>query len=165
MEFLGAILGGILSIGGGVAAGAASFATSILSGAGGLLFGTGQAAVPVVAGMEMGALSQASIAGGAGILGGLPAAAPATVGYLGDLLPTAVGAYQLIKPPEKAVPVAPADRAVPTVPAPTIAKSPLPIFSQQPAIMTVGAAAKPEAPNYMLYIGLAILALFLLRKK
>jgi len=170
LPFLGALAGGILSVAGGAAAAVSSMATTVLSGAGSLLFGAGQATVPVVAGTEAafmtktGAGAIISKTAGAGILAGLPSAASQTVDYLGNLAPTAAGIYQVISPPEK-VETLPATKSIPFMQAPTIAKSSLPIFSQQPATMTIGSVEKPEAPNYMLYIILAILALFLLRKK
>jgi len=171
-----AVIGGIGSIFGGAAAGAAGLAAGaasaigaigsgllsaaggLASGVGGLLFG-GQAAVPVMIGGEMGSLAAASATtGGVGLF---PAVAGIT-GQLAEILPTAMGIYQQISPAEVKAP-APIG-ALPFAPSPTIAKTGLPIFSQQPATMTVGAVAKPE-PNYILYIGLAILVLFLLRKK
>lgn len=164
---IGAIIAGIGSLIGG----AASAVGGLASGVGSLLFGAGQAGVPVMAGGEMGALAAASAApatiGTVGILGGLPAAISGTIDYLGNIIPSAVGAYQIIKPPEK-IEIPTAAKAIPavTAPAPTITKSALPVLGAPapPVILTTGAAAKP-APNYILLIGLAVLALFLLRRK
>lgn len=165
---LAAIAGGVLSFAGGAAVAVSSFATSVLSGAAGVVSGTGAALFGggLTVAQKMGSIAEPGYYD-SGVLGSLPAAAASTVDYLGNLAPKAAGIYQMISPPKKAE-VPTAARAIPTVPTlstPLIAKSSLPIFSQQPATMTIGAAAKPEAPNYMLYIGLAVLALFLLRKK
>lgn len=169
--FLGSLLAGIGAAAGGIATGAASMATSVLSGAAGAISGTGAALFGggMTVGQKMAAIAEPAYyeTAGAGILGGLPAAATSTIDYLGNLAPKVAGIYQIIEKPVSIEEIL-KTTAIPYVPeptAPTIAKAPLPIFSQQPATMTIGAAAKPEAPNYMLYIGLAILALFLLRKK
>lgn len=182
-----AVVGGVASVGAGViglgasaigAAGAgalglagagASAIGGLASGAGSLLFGAPAAGVTV--GQQMASIAQPAYyeAAGGGILGGVASAASSTIGYLGEMVPAATGLFQLIKPPEQGVaPQAPG--AVPSVTAPSattpgIAKSPLPIFGQQPAVMTVGTAPPPKEANLMLYIGLAALAFLLLRKK
>jgi len=166
---LAAIAGGVLSVAGGAAAAVSSFATSILSGAASVVSGAGAALFGggLTVGQKMSAIAEPGYYD-SGILGGLPAAATSTVDYLGNLIPAVTGIYQMISPPKKAE-LPTAAKTIPTAPTPTITptitKSQLPILSTQaPMIMTTGAAAKTE-PNYLLYIGLAILALFLLRKK
>lgn len=157
---VGAVGSGVLGLAGGVASGVGGLA----SGTGSLLFGGPAAGVTV--GQQMAAIAQPAYyeTAGAGILGGVASAASQTIGFLGELAPAAAGIYSVIKPPEKAV-VIPSRAPVPTVSAPAIAKSPLPIFSQQPQVMTVGAAAKPKKVDYTIYIVLAVVVLFLLRKK
>lgn len=192
---VGAVGAGAVGVIGSAALGAAGLGVSaasglvggigsIASGAGSLIFGA--PAAGVTTGSQMAAISQpafyeaagttvgaqmAAIAqpafyetAGAGILGGVASSASQTIGYLGELAPAAAGLYSLIKPPEQKV-MAPAVSGVaPSMPSPLITKSPLPIFSQSPKLMTVGKpVAKPT--NYILYIGLAALVFFLLRKK
>ncbi|MBA7518472.1 hypothetical protein ES705_10542 [subsurface metagenome] len=165
---IGSLIGGAAVGAAGLAGAAASAVGGLAGGVGSLLFGAGQAGVPVMAGGEMGALAAASAApatiGTAGILGTLPAAVSGTIGYLGDIIPSAVGLGQIFKPPEK-IGVPPTAKALP-VPAPAISKSALPVLGAPapPVILRTGAAAKP-APDYILLIGLAVLALFLLRRK
>lgn len=183
-----AVVGGVASVGAGAiglgasaigAAGAgalglaglgASAIGGLAGGAGSLLFG-GPAPGTTV-GQQMAAVADPyyyeTFAGSGGILGGVTSAASSTIGYLGELVPGATGLFQLIKPPEQKV-VSPVPGAVPSVTAPSvttpgIAKSPLPIFGRQPAVMTVGAAA-PKETNLILYIVLAALAFLLFRKK
>lgn len=167
--FLASLAATALSTVGSVAGAAASMATSVLSGAagvvggaGGLLFGAPAAGLTV--GQQMAAIAEPGYygAGGVDVLGGVAASAVKTVDYLGNLAPAAAGIYQIISPPKVGAPAT--ATAIPTVTAPTITRTILPTLSQQPKIMTVGAAAEPE-PNYLLYIGLAVLALFLMRKK
>lgn len=164
--FLGSLIGGLFSVAGGVASAAGAVAGAgvsalggLVGGIGGLVFGQG-----LTVGQQMAAIAEPAYyeTAGAGILG-VASATSQTVDYLGNLMPTALGIYQQIAPPKIEAP-ATAAKVIPSVPAPTITRTALPIISQQPAIMTIGAAAKPE-PSYLLYIGLAILALFLLRKK
>jgi len=172
---IGAIIAGITGLAGlgasavgAVGAGAlglaglgASAVGGIASGIGGLFAGPATFVNPMAV---MGAPATTA-ATGAGVLGGVASAASSTIGYLGELAPAAAGLYSLIKPPEQKV-TAQVPGAVPSVTAPAITKSPLPIFSQQPQLMTVGGTvAQPKETNYILYIGLALVALLLLRKK
>lgn len=152
----------VVSTAGSVVAGTVGLAGDIVGGVGTLLFGP-----QLTTGEQMAALAQPGFydTAGAGILGGVTAAATQTVDYLGNLAPTALGIYQLVEPPKKQEPMD-GKRVVPPIVIPpiTTTRTVLPTLSQ-PQVMTVGAAAKPGAPNYLLYIGLAALALFLLRKK
>ena len=173
---IGAILAGLGALGVGavstVGAGAVGLAGLGASAIGGIASGIGGIASGLFAGpatfvnpMAVYGAPPAAAATGAGVLGGVASAASQTIGYLGDLAPAAAGLYSLIKPPEQKV-AAQVPGAVPSVTAPAIAKSPLPIFSQTPQLMTVGGTAvQPKEINYMLYIGLALMAFLLLRKK
>lgn len=163
---VGSLAVGAGGLGVSAASGLVSGIGGLASGAGSLLFG-GPAAGTTV-GQQMAAIAQPAYyeTAGAGILGGVASAASKTVGFLGELAPSAAGIYSVIKPPEKAVVIPPGTRApMPAVSAPSIAKSPLPIFSRQPQVMTVGAAAEPKKMDYTLYIVLAVVVLFLLRRK
>lgn len=166
--FLGALVGGLFSAAGGVAsavgtlgAGALGLAGGLVSGVGGLVFGPG-----LTVGQQMAAIAEPAYyeTAGAGILGGITASAVKTVDYFGNLAPTALGIYQQLSPAEKIEAPATARAVLPKV-TPIIARTVIPTLSQQPKIMTVGAVAESQEPNYLLYIGLAVLALFLLRKK
>ena len=179
MPPVGAAVVGIGSLIGGAATGAAGLAGaaasaisgvaslgvsalgSLASGVGGLLFGPG-----LTVGQKMAAIAEPAYyeTAGAGILGGVSAAATSTIDYLGNLLPKAAGIYQVISPPKEAE-APPAAKVIPSVPAPAITKSALPILgTQAPMILTTGVPTR-EAPNYLIYIGLAILVLFLLSRK
>lgn len=152
---------------GGLAGATVTGLGGLASGAGSLLFGT------PAAGMTEGQLMAAQAVPSyyetaGGVLGALPAAASKTFDYLGNIVPAVGGIYQFLKQPEALIPLAaqtmPVQAPVP-VQAPAPAPAPLPILSQQPKVMTVGVPEKPKEVNYMLLIGLAVLALFLLRKK
>ena len=172
---IGSLISGAAAGAAGLAAGAASAVGTIAgkgvsalgglaSGAGGLLFGAPAPGLTV--GQKMAAMAEPAYyeTAGAGILGGVSAAATSTIDYLGNLIPKAAGIYEVISPPKEAE-VPTAAKTIPPVPAPAITKSQLPILgAQKPMILTTGMPAKPEV-NYMLYIGLAILALFFLSKK
>ena len=169
---VGAVGGAALGAAGAIGSLGVSAASGLVSGVGGLVSGAGGLLFPaagVTVGESMAAIAQPAYyeAAGAGILGGIIPAATQTVGFLGEIAPAAAGIYSLIKPPQTAdIPIAPSRAPVPAVPAPAIAKSALPIFGQQPAqVMTVGGTAKTAGPNYMIYIVLAIVAYFLLRKR
>ena len=167
IKFLAAIAGTIFSVAGGATVAVSSMATSVLSGAAGVASGVGGLLFGAPAGLtvsqQMAAIAQPGYYGGVDVLGGVTASAIKTVDYLGNLAPTALGIYRQIVPPTAPAPT-PAG-AIPPVTAPAITRPILPTLSTPaPIVMTTGAAAKPEL-NYLLYIGLAVLALFLLRKK
>lgn len=177
---VGAVGAGALGLAGGIASGIGGIA----SGAGSLIFGGPAAGVTAGAkmasiaqpafyeaagttiGAQMAAIAQPAFyeTAGAGILGGVTSAASQTIGFLGEMAPAIGGIYSVIRPPEQKVMTTPVPGVTPSMPAPLITKSPLPIFSQQPKLMTVG---KPvaEPTNYILYIVLVALALSLLRRK
>lgn len=174
LPLIGAAIAGLAGLGasavGAVGAGALGLAGlgvqtvgGITSGIGSLLFGGPAAGVTV--GQQMAAMAQPAYYETAGVLGGVTAAASSTAGYLSEIAPAAVGLYQVFKPPEQKV-LYQAPGTTPSVSAPDLKTVPLPIFSQQPAMLTIGKSVEPEKQdNNILYIGLALLALFLLRKK
>lgn len=183
---IGGAIAGIGSLFGGAAAGAAGLigtaasvigsaavgtvglgvgaASGLVSGIGSLF--AGPAAGPTI-GEGMAAIAQPAYyeTAGSGILG-VTSAAAKTVGYLGEMAPAAAGIYSVIKPAGQKEISKPSYSPVQAAQARIVDKSPLPIFSQQPKVISVGApsAGKKEV-NIMLYIGLALLAFILLRKK
>ncbi len=172
---VGAVGGAALGLAGAVGGAALGTAGAVgslgVGAASGLVSGIGSLFAPaagVTIGESMAAIAQPAFyeTAGAGVLGGIIPAAATTIGYLGEIAPAAAGIYSLIKPPQTAdIPLAPSRAPLPVVSAPGIAKAPLPIFSQSPQVMTVGGPAKTAGPNYMIYIALAVVAYFLLRRK
>jgi len=162
---VGSLAVGTAGLGVSAASGLVSGVGSLVGGAGSLLFGSGQAGVPVMAGGEMGSLAAASLAaptvGTSGILGALPAAIAGTVDYLGNIIPAVSGAYQILKPPEKAAVVS-STAVFPSTPAPV---APLPVLGSSPASVLTTEAPAMTGPNYILYIALAVVGLILLRRK
>ena len=160
---IGAVGSAGLSAVGGIAGTGASVLGGIVSGAGSLLFGEKPG---LTTAQQMALEAEPGYYGTSGksFLASLPAAASRTVDYLGNLIPTAAGIYQQFAPP-RAEPARVG--AVPLVPAPAISRSALPILgAQTPVYLRTGTPAPaPAIPNYLIYIGLAVLALFLLRKK
>lgn len=188
MPFIPAAIGGIASAIGGAAAGAASVigsaasavagaAGSVIGGAAGLVGGGisaltgGQAAVPVMAGGEMGSLAAASEVAALGV----PAATTAATGLasLTSAVGAGVGIYGTLKQIEiaekmtetqkiqaqEALIQAEALKIQKETPAP----APLPTLTRQPLYIT--APAVSAKPNYLLYAGIAVLAFMFLRKK
>lgn len=199
MPFIPAIVGGIGSAVAGAAAGAAgliggaasavgSAASGLLSGATGLAGGAvkaiaggisaltggqaaGQAAVPVMAGGEMGSLAAVSEAAALGI----PAAATASTGLasLTEAVGKGVGIYGTLAQIEIAKDLTEAQKiaaqksliqaeAIKIQKETKDTKAPIPTLAAGPTYITP--ATTPD-PNYTLYIALAIFALFILRKK
>ena len=189
LSALGGVASGAAGLASGIVGTGASVLGGIVSGAGSLLFGKELTTAEQMAlEAEPGYYDTA----GRGILASLPAAASKTIDYLGKLAPSALGIYQTFSRPEAeipakagAVPLTKAQiqaRAIPSMPTwaipsitakalpsvsiPTITKSALPVLgAQTPVYMRTGTPAPAAIPNYLIYIGLAILALFLLMKK
>lgn len=171
---LGAIAAGIGALLSGGAGAAVGLGSSILGGVGSLvaggasaigstLFG-GQAAVPVVAGAEMGSLAAASAApGGTGLLGGVAGIG----GQLADILPTVGGVMSVIRKPDDRVVVT--ERAG-TLPTPRIAIPTLPAMmytegkQAEPQIFTTTTAV-PGKPDYLPYMVIAAIVLLIFMRK
>ena len=177
------VAGAVVSTVGTVAGAGVSALGGLASGVSGLVFGTGLTGLTV--GQQMAAIAEPAYydTAGIGVLGGVTSATSKTADYLGNLMPTALGIYQLfgkespieeiikttmakIEAPVLArVPVPSVPAPAITVPAPAITGPALPILgAQAPVVVTIEAPPKPE-PNYLLYIGIAALILILLRKK
>lgn len=170
---IASLIGGAVSVVGTVAGAGVSALGGLASGVSGLVFGTG-----LTVGQQMAAIAEPAYydTAGIGILGGVASATAKTVDYLGNLAPTALGIYQLFgkeSPIEEIIkttmakieaPVM-ARVPVPSVSAPAVTGPALPILgAQAPVVVTIEAPPKPE-PNYLLYIGMAVLVLILSRKK
>lgn len=194
MPFVAPVLGAVASTAGAVASGVAglasaaasavsSVASGILGGAAKVVGGAvsavgtgisaltgGQAAVPVTVGGEMGSLSAVSEAAALGVpaattgVSTIASAVEAGVGIYGTLaqieLAKDLTEAQKIQAQEALI-KAEAQKVYETIPE---EKTPLPTLAaqQQPVFVT---APVTKEPNYLLYIGLAIAAILILRKK
>ena len=176
---IGAVLGGGASVVGAAASmiGSAAVGTVGLGvgAASGLVSGIGSLFAGPAAGPTVGE-SMAAIAppayyetAGSGVLGGITSAVSKTAGYLGEMAPAAAGIYSVIRPSKQQQIAKPSYSPVQAAQARMVDKSPLPIFSQQPKVIPIGSPsagpAEKKDVNIMLYIGLALLAFILLRKK
>lgn len=177
MGFFNDVLGVVGDVVGAVIGGPVGAITSVVSG----LLGGGddkQAAVPVMVGGEMGSLSAVSDITALGV----PAAKTSTSTGLSTItsaISTGVGIYGQLAQIEAAKDMTEAQKilaqtklmeaealkiyvAAPAAPA-AVPRTAIPTLSQQPVYVTPVAAQ--AGPNYLLYIGLAILAFLLLGKK
>ena len=175
---VGAAASAVGSVASGILGGAASLAGGAVSAVGGGISALtgGQAAVPVMVGGEMGSLAAVSEAAALGV----PAATVGVATGLSTIM-TGIGAgvglygqladIEMAKEMTEAQKIAAqkglmeaealkiyAEGGAPAAPIPTLAAP-----AAQPVYVTPAAA--PAAPNYLLYAGLAILAIFLFRKK
>jgi len=166
---IGSVASGILGGATGLAGGAASLIGGGISALTGGV--SAQAAVPVMAGGEMGSLAAASLgvpAATAGVATGLStitSAIGAGVGIYGQLAQIEV-AKEMTEAQKIAAQTklmeAEAFKIYAAAPAPA-SRTAIPTLSQQPVYVTPAAA--PAVPSYMIYIGLAIFAFLVLGKK
>lgn len=175
--FLAPLIAGAVGLIGGAASAVAAVGGAALSAigtAGGAVLSTagtlGGGALSL-AGKTVGVAGQAA-AGGIGVLGGVPAATTATVDSLGELMPIVIGGIETYHSLTGKEPAGPAEYrasgAAPAPPPPAVQILPImgapagPTILASPVMTTPGQPA--AEPNYLLYVGIALAAIVLLRK-